>query len=84
MLPVYYGRTGVRSFVVQSIPSLLCGVPDWYWQIELDFFVGPFIVDVAQDLLAVVTMHDAKRSVGSFTVSLSLFFKYLLTRVTTL
>jgi hypothetical protein len=80
VLPVYHGRTGVRSFVVQSIPSPLRGVPDRHWQMELDFFVGPFIVDAAQDLLAVVPTHDVKRSVNSFTVSLSLLSLHICSR----
>jgi hypothetical protein len=69
VLPVYHGRTRVRSFVERSIPSPSRGVPG---RSLADFFVGPFIVDAAKDLLAVVPTHDAKRSVNSFAVSLSL------------
>jgi hypothetical protein len=73
VLPVYE-RRGVRSFVVQTIPSPLRGVPNQHWQIELDFFVQPFIVDATQDLLAVVPRHDTKKSVAFITVSPSRFF----------
>jgi hypothetical protein len=48
------GNQEVKSFVVQSIPSPLRGIPGWRWQIELGFFADPFIIDATQDLLAVV------------------------------
>jgi hypothetical protein len=79
VVPVYE-RRGVRSFLVQTIPSPLRGVPNRRWEIELDFFVQPFILDATQDLLAVVPEHDANRLVGFFTISPYLF-TYLLTRV---
>jgi hypothetical protein len=63
LLPVHGMRGVVMSFVMQSIPSPLRGVPGRQWQIDFDYFVDPFVIDATQDLLAVVPRHDAKRLV---------------------
>ena len=63
LLPVQGMRGVVMSFVMQSIPSPLRGVPGRQWQIDFDYFVDPFVIDATQDLLAVVPRHDAKRLV---------------------
>ena len=52
------GNQGVKLFVVHSIPSPLRGIPGRRWQIELGFFVDPFVIDATQDLLAVVPTYD--------------------------
>lgn len=63
LLPVHGVRGVVMSFVMQSIPSPLRGVPGRQWQIDFDFFVDPFVIDATQDLLAAVPRHDAQRLV---------------------
>ena len=64
----------VRSFIVQSVPSPLRGVAGQQWQVDFDFFVKPFIIDATQDLLAVVPLHDPKKSLCSISLT------HLLTR----
>jgi len=63
----------VRSFVVQSIPSPLRGIPERHWRIDFDFVVDCFIIDGTQDLLAVVPRHDGAMM---FVSSLSLSCAY--------
>jgi hypothetical protein len=60
VLPVNEAGGALRSFVVQSVPSPLRGIPGRQWRIDLDFVVEPFVVDAAQDLLAVVPVHDTQ------------------------
>jgi hypothetical protein len=69
-----HGNQGVKSFVVQSIPSPLRGIPGRHWQIELGFFADPFIIDATQDLLAVVPTYDTRWSVD-LTTSASIFMR---------
>jgi len=58
VLPIYEIGGAVRSFVVQSIPSPLRGIPERHWRIDFDFVVDCFIIDGTQDLLAVVPRHN--------------------------
>jgi hypothetical protein len=60
VLPIYDIGGTVRSFVVQSIPSPLRGVPERHSRIDFDFVVRCFIVDGTQDLLVVVPRHDGE------------------------
>jgi len=71
VLPIYDIGGVVRSFVVQSIPSPLRGVPERHSRIDFDFVVRCFIVDGTQDLLAVVPRHDGApmRFVSSLSLS---------------
>ena len=63
------GGGGVTSFVVQSIPSPLRGIPERHWRIDFDFVVLCFILDATQDLLAVVPRHDSTTLILSFDLS---------------
>jgi len=65
VLPIHGMKGDIRSFVMQSIPSPLRGVPGRQWQIDFDFFVDPFVIDATQDLLVVVPRHDNKKLVSS-------------------
>ncbi|KAH9991077.1 hypothetical protein BJV77DRAFT_1009875 [Russula vinacea] len=51
-------RDLTRSFIMQSIPSRLRGVPGRQWRIDFDFWVQIFVLDATQDLLVVVPNHD--------------------------
>jgi len=73
VLPIY-DNNSVRSFIVQSIPSRLRGVPGQRWQVDLDFSVKHYITDATQDLLAVVPPHDREMSLRYLSLP------YLLTR----
>ncbi|KAI0264989.1 hypothetical protein BC834DRAFT_970540 [Gloeopeniophorella convolvens] len=59
VLPIL-GMGRIKSFAVQRIPSALRGITAQHWVIELDFFVAHFMLDAAQDLLAVVPQHDTR------------------------
>jgi hypothetical protein len=62
VLPIGEIRDAVRSFVVQSIPSLLRGVPERpRWRIDFNFVIMCFVIDATQDVLAVVPTrrHDS-------------------------
>ncbi|KAH9991075.1 hypothetical protein BJV77DRAFT_1068571 [Russula vinacea] len=48
----------IRSFIMQSIPSRLRGVPGWQWRVDFDFCVEIFVLDATQDLLVVVPSHN--------------------------
>ena len=52
----------VRSFIVQSIPSPLRGVPGQHWRVNFDFSVKTFVIDATQDLLAIVPLDDPQKS----------------------
>jgi hypothetical protein len=67
--PIYEIGGILRSFVVQSIPSPLRGVPERRWQIDFDFVVVCFVIDATQDLLVVVPSHDTATFVFSFFLS---------------
>src|SRR5258708_378390 len=60
----------IRSFIMQSIPSPLRGVPGRQWRIDFDFFVKLFVMDATQDLLVVLPRHDTKKSVSSLSIRL--------------
>jgi hypothetical protein len=47
-----------RTFVVQSIPSPLRGIPGRRWQIDFDFMALYFVIDATQDLFFVMPNHD--------------------------
>lgn len=59
VLPIYEIGGAVRSFLMQTIPSPLRGVPERRWRIDLDVNVMYFVSDATQDLLAVVPMHGS-------------------------
>jgi len=69
VLPICEVVGGVRSFVVQSIPSPLRGIPERHWRIDFDFVVLCFIIDATQDLLAVMPRHDTTTFVLSLFTS---------------
>jgi hypothetical protein len=77
VLPVHEMEGVIKSFIMQSIPSPLRGVPGRQWRIDFDFFVLLFVMDATQDLFVVLPRHDAK-SVSS--LSLRLPHVYQLTR----
>ena len=65
------GGEEVRSFVVQSIPSALRGIPERHWRVDFDFVVMCFIIDATQDLLAVVSRNDKTTLAFLFFLSLT-------------
>jgi hypothetical protein len=70
ILPIYNGfEEGLRTLVVQSIPSPLRGIPGRRWQIDFDFFVKHFTIDATQDLLVVAPRHDTSTLMSSFFLS---------------
>lgn len=69
VLPVHEMKGVIRSFIMQSIPSPLRGVPGRQWRIDFDFFVEPFVIDAMQDLLVGVPRDDRKKSVFSLPLS---------------
>ena len=56
-------RDLTRSFIMQSIPSRLRGVPGRQWRIDFDFWVQIFVLDATQDLV-VVPNHDPNKLVS--------------------
>ena len=76
VLPIYEIDRAVGSFVVQSIPSPLRGVPERHWRIDFDFFVCCAIIDGTQDLLAVVPRYNDNDAPMMFVSSLSLSCAY--------
>jgi len=70
ILPIHEVWGGdFRSFVVQSIPSPLRGVPERHWWIDFDLVVLCFITDATQDLSAVVPRHASTTLVRPFCLS---------------
>jgi hypothetical protein len=59
----------IRSFIMQSIPSRLRGVPGWQWRVDFDFCVEIFVLDATQDLLVVVPSHNPNKLVSLVSLS---------------
>lgn len=74
VMPVREGDVegAIRSFLVQSIPSPLRGVPERGWQIDFDFVIKCFVIDATQDVLAVIPVRDPTRSVSFFLLLISI------------
>jgi hypothetical protein len=47
-----------RSLVIRQLPSVVRGIKETEWQVDMDFRVQDFTFDPSQDLLAVIEMVD--------------------------